>query len=641
MLRDGKIIVGMNADGEYVSLLPKMANRHGLIAGATGTGKTVTLKVMAEAFSSIGVPVFIADVKGDVAGLYKPGDDNENMQRRIERFRIGDIFQYQGFPVTLWDIYGRNGVQLRTTVSEMGPLLLSRILRLNDTQTDVLTVAFNIADDNNMLLIDTKDLKALLNYIAENRKAFMADYGNITEATIATIVRAIVTLDSIGGKTFFGEPALWIHDWLQTEPATGKGVINILDSSTLINDGRLYSTFMLWLLSELFEELPEVGDLEKPKAVFFFDEAHLLFNDAPKVLLEKIEQVVKLIRSKGIGIYFCTQNPRDIPNGVLAQLSNKVQHGLRAFTPAEKKAVKAAAESFRENAAFKTYDTILELGTGEAVVSFLQADGTPGIAQKTSILPPQSNFGALDDATRGNLITSSIYYEKYAVPVDNYSAYERLNRIAMQTGLGPIGIDEAEIEMAEMGYAEPEVVQPVPGESVHDTGAYAAPVYNEAVQAGPAAAPAGPMDEKELEIERLKAELARMEAEKARVEAERLEAERRKAEEARIKAESEDQIARIEQEKLAAAEAKAAAEKAKAEEKAAKAAEKEAAKLAAAEERKRKQMSNAVGGTVGREVGRTVGGMLFGKFGRKLGGNLGAQLGRNILGTFTATRETK
>ena len=433
MLRDGKIIVGMNADGEYVSLLPKMANRHGLIAGATGTGKTVTLKVMAEAFSSIGVPVFIADVKGDVAGLYKPGDDNENMQRRIERFRIGDIFQYQGFPVTLWDIYGRNGVQLRTTVSEMGPLLLSRILRLNDTQTDVLTVAFNIADDNNMLLIDTKDLKALLNYIAENRKAFMADYGNITEATIATIVRAIVTLDSIGGKTFFGEPALWIHDWLQTEPATGKGVINILDSSTLINDGRLYSTFMLWLLSELFEELPEVGDLEKPKAVFFFDEAHLLFNDAPKVLLEKIEQVVKLIRSKGIGIYFCTQDPKDIPDSVLAQLGNKIEHGLRAYTPADQRSVRAAADSFRVNPEFDTYETILSLGTGEAVVSFLQADGIPGMAEKIGVLPPKSRMGTITDIERDTVIKGSLLFSKYANAYDPESAYEFLTRRGIET----------------------------------------------------------------------------------------------------------------------------------------------------------------------------------------------------------------
>ena len=304
MLRDGKIIVGMNAEGEYASLLPKMANRHGLIAGATGTGKTVTLKVLAEAFSSIGVPVFIADVKGDVAGLNLPGDDNENMQGRIERFKIGDIFKYQGFPVTLWDIYGEKGIQLRTTVSEMGPLLLSRILGLNDTQSDVLTIAYKIADDNNLLLIDTKDLKALLNYIAENRKAFMAEYGNITDATIATIVRSIVSLETVGGETFFGEPALSIWDWFQIDPMTGKGMINILDSSSLINNGRLYSTFLLWLLSEMFEQLPEVGDLEKPRMVFFFDEAHLLFTDAPKALLEKIEQVVKLIRSKGIGIYF-------------------------------------------------------------------------------------------------------------------------------------------------------------------------------------------------------------------------------------------------------------------------------------------------------------------------------------------------
>ena len=427
MIKDNAIVVGMNDKGEYVSLLPDKVNRHGLVAGATGTGKTVTLKVLAESFSDMGVPVFMADVKGDVAGLEAPGTDSEDMQERLHRFKLEDTFQYKGYPVVLWDIYGQAGIPLRTTVSEMGPLLLARILDLNSVQTDLLTVAFKIADDHDLLLIDTKDLKALLNYISENRKDFAQDYGNITEASLLTIVRAIVALEMVGADRFFGEPALSIQDWFQPDPS-GRGLIHILDSSVLIKNGKLYSTFLLWMLSELFEVLPEVGDLDKPRMVFFFDEAHLLFHDASKVLLDKIEQVVKLIRSKGIGIYFCTQNPRDIPDGVLAQLNNKIQHGLRAYSPTEQKAVRAAADSFRPNPAFDTLEAILSVGTGEAVLSFLQADGTPQEAQKVAILPPQSRFGALDQAAREAVIKSSFYYLKYASPVDNPSAYEFLQR---------------------------------------------------------------------------------------------------------------------------------------------------------------------------------------------------------------------
>lgn len=427
MLKDGKIWIANNPEGEKLYLLPGMANRHGLIAGATGSGKTITLKVLAEAFSDMGVPVFLADVKGDLAGMINPGVDSENMQQRIARFGLAEAgFSYQAYPSVFFDIYGQKGIPLRTTISEMGPLLLSQILGLTDIQSDLLTIAFKIADDNNLLLIDTKDLKAILNYMADNNKEFAADYGNINKTSIAAIVRSVVTLESIGGDSFFGEPALDIHDWIQTD--NGRGVINILDSQSLINNGTLYSIFLLWMLSELFETLPEVGDLEKPKMVFFFDEAHLLFKNCSKLLLEKIEQVVKLIRSKGVGIYFVTQNPRDIPEGVLAQLGNKIEHALHAYTPAEQKAVKAAAQAFRVNPSFNTEEAIQNLGTGEAVVSFLDADGTPGIAEKASILPPQSFMGGIDDMTRDRAIKSAVLYSKYATAVDPDSAYEFLQR---------------------------------------------------------------------------------------------------------------------------------------------------------------------------------------------------------------------
>ncbi|MBR3195123.1 MAG: DUF853 family protein [Clostridia bacterium] len=428
MIRDSKIWIANNAHGEPVCIIPKMANRHGLIAGATGTGKTVTLKVMAESFSRMGVPVFIADVKGDVAGMMLPGQDSEDMRKRIERFGLSDYgFAFEGSPVTFWDIYGQNGIQLRTTVSEMGPLLLSRILGLNALQSDILTVIFKIADDNNLLLVDTKDLKALINFVEEHAKELAPEYGKMSSASIGVIMRAIVALEAEGADRFFGEPALKIADWLVREP-DGKGMINILDSSSLINNGRLYSTFLLWMLSELFETLPEVGDLDRPKLVFFFDEAHLLFSGATKALLDKIEQVVKLIRSKGVGVYFCTQNPRDVPDGVLAQLGNKVEHGLRAYTPNDQKAVKAAADSFRVNPEFSTYDALLNLGTGEAVISFLGEDGIPQMAQLCKVLPPQCSMGTIDPTARDTSIKASLLYTKYAEPVDPFSAYEFLKR---------------------------------------------------------------------------------------------------------------------------------------------------------------------------------------------------------------------
>ncbi len=428
MYKDGKIWIANNDNGENVFLLPKMANRHGLIAGATGTGKTVTLKVLAESFSDMGVPVFLADVKGDLSGMVCEGHDSEDMQKRIQKFGLDQAgFKYQKYPATFWDVFGEKGIPLRTTVSEMGPLLLSRILGLNDLQSNILSIAFKIADDNELLLVDTKDLKAILNYISENNKELAADYGNISKVSISAIVRAIVALEIAGGDKFFFEPALNIKDWF-TVGEGGKGMINILDSTSLINNGQLYATFLLWMMSELFETLPEVGDLDKPKMVFFFDEAHLLFDDAPKLLMDKIEQVVKLIRSKGVGIYFVTQNPRDIPDGVLAQLGNKIQHALHAYTPSDMKAVKAAADSFRENPAFKTADIIQELGVGEAVVSFLSEDGTPTVVERVKILPPQSQMGAIDSSVREKEIKQNVLYSKYYEPEDPDSAYEFLER---------------------------------------------------------------------------------------------------------------------------------------------------------------------------------------------------------------------
>ncbi len=446
MIRDDKIWVGNDDKGENIFLLPKMVNRHGLVAGATGTGKTVTLKVLAESFSDMGIPVFMSDVKGDVAGMIAPGSDSENMRERIERFGLAEAgFEYQGYPVNLWDIFGKTGIPLRTTISEVGPMLLARILDLNELQTDVLNVIFRIADDNNLLLTDTKDLKAMFNYVGEHSAELAPEYGKIQGATLGAMTRAVVALEMAGGEDFFAEPALNILDWLAVG-AGGKGMINILDSSSLIGNGRLYATFLLWMLSELFEILPEVGDLDKPKLVFFFDEAHLLFDDAPKVLMDKIEQVVKLIRSKGVGIYFCTQNPRDIPDGVLAQLNNKIEHALRAYTPAEQKAVKAAAQSFRENPEFDTYEAIMALGTGEAIVSFLDESGTPGIAQKAYILPPQSRMGAVTDAERDMAVKGSLLYSKYAQYVDNDSAYEFFMRM---------GMNQAEAQAAAQERPEP------------------------------------------------------------------------------------------------------------------------------------------------------------------------------------------
>lgn len=428
MVKDGKIWLGSAADGTQAVLIPKMANRHGLVAGATGTGKTVTLKVLAESFSRLGVPVFMADVKGDVTGIMEPGTDSPKLAERRKALGVDEAgFEFKGCPVTVWDIFGNSGIPLRTTISDMGPLLLARILGLNDLQSSILSIVFRIADENNLLLIDTKDLKSMLHYVNDHAKDFEAEYGKISSASIGAITRAVVALEIAGGDKFFGEPALSVSDWLTRTP-DGYGMINLLDSRSLIGNPSLYSTFLLWLISELFEKLPEVGDCDLPKIVFFFDEAHLLFDGTPKVLQDKIEQVVKLIRSKGVGIFFCTQNPRDIPDGILSQLSTRIEHGLRAYTPADQKSVKAAAESFRVNPAFDTYETILALGTGEAVVSLPDENGVPGMALKVTILPPQCSMSAAPESDIEQCIKSSLLYSKYAQAVDPESAYEELEQ---------------------------------------------------------------------------------------------------------------------------------------------------------------------------------------------------------------------
>ena len=413
------------AKGSQVySLLPCMANRHGLIAGATGTGKTVSLRVVAENFSSIGVPVFMADVKGDLSGMARPGQDNPKINERVQKLGIAG-FQFAGYATVFWDLHGEHGHPVRTTISDMGPLLISRLLNLNDTQGGVLNLVFKIADDNGMLLLDLKDLRAMLQHVGDNAAQFKTQYGNVSAASIGAIQRGLLELEGQGGDRFFGEPALDLDDLMQTDNQ-GRGVINILVADKLINAPKLYATFLLWMLSELFERLSEVGDPEKPKLAFFFDEAHLLFNDAPKVLLEKIEQVIRLIRSKGVGVYFVTQNPLDVPDIVLGQLGNRVQHALRAFTPRDQKAVKAAAQTFRQNKDLDVESAITELGVGEALVSFLSEKGQPTVVDRALIYPPQSQLPPLTPAERDQVIKQSAFYGHYEKVVDRESAYEML-----------------------------------------------------------------------------------------------------------------------------------------------------------------------------------------------------------------------
>ena len=407
-----------------LALLPRLANRHGLIAGATGTGKTVTLQTLAQGFSSIGVPVFMADVKGDLSGLAQAGAMSPRLKERFDALAIKD-FAFAACPVTFWDVFGKAGHPVRATVSDMGPLLLARMLNLNDTQEGVLALAFKIADDNGLLLLDMKDLRAMLQHVGDSAREFTTEYGNISAASIGAIQRALMQLEQQGADRFFGEPALNIADLMQTDEK-GRGMVNILAAESLMGSPRLYSTFLLWMLSELFEQLPEVGDPDKPKLVYFFDEAHLLFNEAPKALLEKIEQMVRLIRSKGVGVYFVTQNPLDIPDTVLGQLGNRVQHALRAYTPRDQKAVKAAAETMRANPNLKVETVITELGVGEALVSFLDEKGRPCVVERALILPPASRIGPISADERRAVIESSVIFGHYEQTVDRESAYEKL-----------------------------------------------------------------------------------------------------------------------------------------------------------------------------------------------------------------------
>ncbi|MDN4623422.1 helicase HerA-like C-terminal domain-containing protein [Pantoea agglomerans] len=419
------LLIARTPDVE-LHLLPQMANRHGLITGATGTGKTVTLQKLAELFSASGVPVFMADVKGDLTGVAMAGQSSEKLQERLAKIGVTD-WQPQSNPVVLWDIFGEKGHPVRATVSDLGPLLLARLLNLNEVQSGVLQIIFRIADDQGLLLLDFKDLRAMTQYIGDNAKSFQTHYGNINSASVGAIQRGLLTLEQQGAEHFFGEPMLDIADWMRVD-SNGKGVINILSAEKLYQMPKLYATSLLWLLSELYEHLPEAGDLDQPKLVFFFDEAHLLFTDAPPVLLEKIEQVMRLIRSKGVGVWFVTQNPADIPDRVLGQLGNRVQHALRAFTPKDQKAVKTAADTLRANPAFDSVEAIQALGTGEALISFLDTKGSPSVVERAMVIAPGSRMGPVTGDERNGLINHSPLYGKYDSEVDRESAFEKLQK---------------------------------------------------------------------------------------------------------------------------------------------------------------------------------------------------------------------
>jgi len=454
------MIVARHA-GTDLCLLPALANRHGLITGATGTGKTVTLQVMAERFSALGVPVFMADVKGDLTGIARPGAMSPRLEERLKKFDLPTPV-FEGAPTTLWDVFGEKGHPLRATVSDLGPMLLGRMLSLNETQEGVLNIVFRIADDNGLLLLDAKDLRAMLQYVGENARQFTTQYGNISAASVGAIQRALLTLEQQGADRFLGEPMLNFADLMQTDPK-GRGIVNILAADRLMNAPRLYASFLLWLLSELFETLPEVGDRDRPKLVFFFDEAHLLFNDAPAALLQKVEQVVRLVRSKGVGVYFVTQNPLDIPDTVLGQLGNRVQHALRAFTPRDQKAVKAAAQTMRANPAFSAETAISELGVGEALVSFLDEKGRPSIVERAYVVPPGSRIGPVTDAERAELMRTSVVAGVYDTLEDRESAYEILRARAAAGGApGAAGAAPGRAGAAPAGAAAP-AEAPAPG----------------------------------------------------------------------------------------------------------------------------------------------------------------------------------
>src|SRR5947199_4651581 len=431
---DEKIFIGKGEEPAWLTL--SLANRHGLVTGATGTGKTVSLQVMAEGFARAGVPMFAADIKGDLSGISEPGEPKDFILKRATE--MGLTFQPDRFSTVFWDVFGEQGHPVRATASEMGPLLLSRMMDLNDVQEGVLNVAFKVADEQGLLLLDMKDLRAILAFIAEHAGELTTQYGNVSKQTVGTIQRQLLVLENQGGANFFGEPALVLKDFMRTD-REGRGVINILVADKLMQSPKLYATFLLWMLSELFEELPEVGDLPKPKLVFFFDEAHLLFTDAPKALMDKIEQVVRLIRSKGVGVYFVTQNPIDVPDKVLAQLGNRVQHALRAFTPRDQKAVQAAAQTFRANPKLDTAEVITQLGKGEALVSFLEGNGTPAMVERVMIRPPSARIGPITTEERKAIMDKSPVKGKYDTTIDSESAYEMLQKRVAGTTASPGG----------------------------------------------------------------------------------------------------------------------------------------------------------------------------------------------------------
>lgn len=454
MYVEGKLQIAKGDEPVY--LLPALANRHGIIAGATGTGKTVTLKTVAQSMSDAGIPTFLADIKGDVSGMAVAGEATEKLVARLAKLGI-ENYDFHGCPVRFWDVYGEDGLPVRTTVTEMGPTLIARLLGLTDVQEGVLNIAFHVADDQGLLLLDLKDLRSIIGYVGERAKDFTLQYGQIATASIGAIQRGLLQLEDAGGGIFFGEPALNIADWLACD-ADGKGYVNILDCVKLVQSPLLYSTFLLWMLSELYETMPEVGDVEKPRICFFFDEAHLLFDGAPKALLDKVEQIVKLVRSKGVGVYFITQSPSDIPNSVLAQLGNRIQHALRAYTPAEQKAIKTAAQSFRTNPAFNTEQAITELGTGEALISTLDEDGKPGIVQRAMVIAPACSMGSAPDDAKRYIIDNNDLRTKYAESVDRESAYELLEAKAVEAQKAAeearVAAEEAERREAEEKEAE-------------------------------------------------------------------------------------------------------------------------------------------------------------------------------------------
>ena len=426
MYINNKILIGKNEEYEAY-LLPKMANRHGLITGASGSGKTVTIKVLAESFSQAGTPVFLVDVKGDLASIAKEGINNENIEKRINNLKL-ENFEFKNFKTNFWDIYKKQGLPIKTTISDIGAKLLSRMLNLTDTQEGVLSIVFKIAEDENLELVDLKDLKAILTYVGEKRKDYSLNYGNITTQSIGSIQRNLLELISEGGENFFGKPAFDIKDFIQYDAFTGEGYINVLDATTLFQQPTLYATFLIWLLTKLYNTMPEVGDLEKPKLVFFFDEAHLVFNEMPSHLIKNITQIVKLIRSKGIGLYFISQSPSDIPNEILAQLGNRIQHVLRYYTKTDEIAIKTAADAFRINPKLNTIEEIKSLKTGEALVSLQNEQGEPEIVQKVTILPPQSFMGTIEDEKRKEIIENSKFYQKYNIEIDDESAFEKIEK---------------------------------------------------------------------------------------------------------------------------------------------------------------------------------------------------------------------